>query len=96
MKEATGELNMTVVTLVAVAALGALFYLVLWPVIQTSIATQTCKSTYGSDYKAYKITDEKGQSSEVGTSQAKSTKFQCCQTKDGKKDESTCEDAEMD
>ena len=29
MKEATGELNMTVVTLVAISAVGALLYLVL-------------------------------------------------------------------
>lgn len=34
MKEATGELNMTVVTLVAVAAVAALFYFFLWPMIQ--------------------------------------------------------------
>lgn len=52
MKEATGELNMTVVTLIAVAAVGALFYLFVWPMIQRSIVTQTCK-TYGVDWKAY-------------------------------------------
>ena len=92
MKEATGELNMTVVTLVAVAALGALFYLVLWPVIQTSIATQTCKSTYGSEYKAYKM---EGNDTEVGTSQAKSTKFQCCKAGEGG-GKTDCQDAEMD
>ena len=51
MKEATGELNMTIVTLIAVAALGALFYWVIWPIIQKSIVNQTCK-TYGSDWTA--------------------------------------------
>ena len=36
MKEAMGELNMTVVTIVAVAAIAALFALV-WPTIRNSI-----------------------------------------------------------
>lgn len=33
MKEATGELNMTVVIVIAVAALAAFFYTVIWPAI---------------------------------------------------------------
>ena len=37
MKEATGELNMTVVTLVAVSALAALFAFVIWPIIQRMV-----------------------------------------------------------
>lgn len=56
MKEATGELNMTVITLVAVAAVGALFYFVIWPVIQRMVMNQTC-SSYG-DFHAEKSTDE--------------------------------------
>ncbi len=51
MKEATGELNMTVVTLIAIAAIGALFYAFIWPMVQRTIVNQTCK-TYGPDYKA--------------------------------------------
>ncbi len=54
MKEATGELNMTVITLIAIAAIGALFYLFVWPMIQLVIANQTCK-TYGTNYKAVKV-----------------------------------------
>ena len=42
MKEATGELNMTVVTVVAIAAVGAFFYAFVWPSIKTSIAKSTC------------------------------------------------------
>lgn len=42
MKEATGELNMTVVTVVAIAAVGAFFYAFVWPGIQNSIAKNTC------------------------------------------------------
>ena len=37
MKEATGELNMTVVTVVAIAAIAAFFYAFVWPVIQGNI-----------------------------------------------------------
>ncbi len=44
MKEATGELNMTVITVVAIAAIAAIFYAWIWPGIQVSIAKNTCKS----------------------------------------------------
>ncbi|MFI3260886.1 MAG: hypothetical protein R3Y13_04150 [bacterium] len=47
MKEATGELNMTVVTVVAIAAVGAFFYAIVWPTIQTSIKQSTyCATAY--------------------------------------------------
>lgn len=54
MKEATGELNMTVITVVAIAAVAALFYAFVWPVIQQSIATNSCTAAYGPDYAAKK------------------------------------------
>lgn len=41
MKEATGELNMTVITVVAIAAVGAFFYAFIWPGIQKSIKRNT-------------------------------------------------------
>ncbi len=41
MKEATGELNMTVVTVVAIAAVGAFFYAFVWPAIQANIESST-------------------------------------------------------
>ena len=40
MKEASGELNMTVVTIVAIAAIAAFFSVVLWPKIRTTINNQ--------------------------------------------------------
>ena len=63
MKEATGELNMTVITVVAIAAVGAFFYAFIWPQISNSIknntkcsdavcpsgCTGTCKCTYIND-----------------------------------------------
>ena len=53
MKEATGELNMTVVTLIAIAAIAALFYFAIWPMVQQMLVQQTC-NTYGPNYKAVK------------------------------------------
>ena len=48
MKEATGELNMTVVTVVAIAAVGAFFYAFVWPTIKNNISKNTnCASAYG-------------------------------------------------
>lgn len=44
MKEATGELNMTVITIVAIAAIVALFYAFVWPAIQGSLNLNTCKN----------------------------------------------------
>lgn len=93
MKEATGELNMTVVTLVAVAAIGALFYLVIWPIIQQSIVSQTCKTSFGSDYKAQKVEDAAAQN--TGNSNAKIYKWQCCPVEDGKVNQAACVDAEQ-
>lgn len=47
MKEATGELNMTVITVVAIAAIAGIFYAWVWPTIQVSIAKNTCASECG-------------------------------------------------
>ena len=41
MKEATGELNMTVVTVVAIAAVAAFFYAFVWPNIKNTIESST-------------------------------------------------------
>ena len=92
MKEATGELNMTVVTLVAIAAIGAVFYFVVWPMVQAALVSQTCRSTYGPDYTAqtYNGTAKPGEqgsaqgcyvvnSSDKDTgSQAEVSKWECC------------------
>ncbi|MBE6161215.1 MAG: hypothetical protein E7158_03245 [Firmicutes bacterium] len=49
MKEATGELNMTVVIVIAVGVLTAFFYTILWPMIKSnfdhnaSCAKAVCK-----------------------------------------------------
>lgn len=73
MKETTGELNMTVVTLVAVAAVAALFYFFLWPMIQKMVANQTC-STYGNGWTAKYVKEISGA---TGTD-AKVNEYMCC------------------
>lgn len=73
MKEATGELNMTVITVIAIAAVGALFYMFVWPTIQKSIANNTCKA-YGTGWHAEKIDDT--QTDVAGD--AKLNKYACC------------------
>lgn len=63
MKEATGELNMTVVTVVAIAAVAAFFYAFVWPAIKANINRNTyCAAAYGcdGDGKNCHYLDEKG------------------------------------
>ena len=63
MKEATGELNMTVVTVVAIAAVGGFFYFFIWPGIQGGLIKNTCQNLCpNGEVKAAKKADngEKG------------------------------------
>lgn len=70
MKEATGELNMTVITVIAIAAVAALFYAFVWPMIQRTIADRTCQ-TYGAGWHAVK-------GSGVATGEEKTSSWVCC------------------
>ena len=88
MKEATGELNMTVITVIAIAAVGALFYAFIWPMIQRTITQQTCNAfgsnANGQKYYAVKVTAEQlktianDQSSVVSSSSEKTSNWACC------------------
>ena len=71
MKEATGELNMTVITVVAISAIAALFYAFVWPMVQTNIVQRTC-DTYGTGYKAQK----KG--NDTVDNNGKTSNWECC------------------
>ena len=53
MKEATGELNMTVIVIIAIAAVLALFWAFLWPAISSGLKGNTCKSWTDGNGKAY-------------------------------------------
>ncbi len=60
MKEATGELNMTVVTVVAIGAVMLFFYAIIWPTIKINMAlTTACNSAGAGSYNVsgddYKI-----------------------------------------
>ena len=56
MKEATGELNMTVVTIIAIGAIIALFW-AMWPTIENTIKN-TWNSTAGNVCTADPITGQ--------------------------------------
>lgn len=56
MKEATGELNMTVVTIVAIAALVAFFYLIIWPVLQNGMTLNSACNASNAGQSYYKQT----------------------------------------
>lgn len=79
MKEATGELNMTVITVVAIAAVAGLFYAFVWPMIQQRIVNNTC-STMGNGWNASRTTG--GQVSQgcqaADADEAGGTTWQCC------------------
>ena len=54
MKEATGELNMTVIVIIAIAAVLALFYAFLWPTIKAGLKGNVCKSWTDRSGEPYK------------------------------------------
>ena len=76
MKEATGELSVTVITVVAIAAVATLFYTLVWPAIQQSIAQNTC-NTMGSNYWAVKTTGSEADKA-LDQSNATKQKYKCC------------------
>ncbi|MFI3260885.1 MAG: hypothetical protein R3Y13_04145 [bacterium] len=62
MKEATAELNSTVITVIAVAAFAAFFFTILWPRINQSIDVDTkcadaiCENCTGNNCTTVKCT----------------------------------------
>lgn len=55
MKAATGELNLTVITLIAIAAVIGFFW-IMWPNIQNAINSQW--GNISSDYNGYIVVDQ--------------------------------------
>ena len=68
MKEATGELNMTVITIVAIAAMAAVFYFLIWPLVQRTLATNSCRTAYGAGYSARKLSTNMNDGSQADVS----------------------------
>lgn len=84
MKEATGELNMTVITVVAIAAVGLIFTLFVWPNIQANMMMNTACSNvdmYG-NYEQNKAEGHTEGSSQEGTITC--VDFTCTATYNGK------------
>lgn len=79
MKEATGELNMTVITVVAIAAIAGLFYAFVWPMIQRRIVQNIC-ITMGDNWTAQETTNGQVTAGcqEVRSDNAGGTSWQCC------------------
>ena len=83
MKDASGELSMTVITILAVVAVGGIFAIFVWPIIQQQLANSTCR-TYGENYKAQVDTSKSTAGSNSIFDLSKKT-YKCC---DGDKCES--------
>ena len=67
MKEASGELSMTAVAVVAIAAIGVVFTTLIWPAIKNNITRSTnctqafnCQCTAGSKMCSCEYVDETG------------------------------------
>ena len=87
MKEATGELNMTVITVVAIAAVGLLFTAFVWPNIQSNLAINTACSQVDNNGN-YKTTDTSITSGNNGF--VTCTSFNCTATYNNKQFTKAC------
>lgn len=90
MKEATGELNMTVITVVAIAAVGLIFTLFVWPNIQANLMMNTACSNIdmNGDYTATETKAEGAKDPGEGTVTCKD--WTCTATYNGKTYQKTC------
>lgn len=88
MKEATGELNMTVITVVAIAAVGLLFTIFVWPNIQANMTLNTACSQV--DSKGNYRTANNALTGDSNEGQIDCTKFSCTVIYDGKTYSKNC------
>ena len=97
MKEATGELNMTVVTVVAIAAVGAFFYAFVWPAIQRRLEANTICSTASPGFQQGDNETTEGYiscgalESKGGKGNTNNSKYTCTYFQNGKKGTVTCQ-----
>lgn len=90
MKEATGELNMTVITVVAIAAVGLLFTLFVWPNIQANVMMSSACSNIdmNGNYKA-----DNGGNNVDGEGTIECQAFQCTATYNGRTYTKNCKNS---
>lgn len=91
MKEATGELNMTVITVVAIAAVGALFTVFVWPNIQMNLMLSTACSQI--DTNGNYQNEEEGADNATKKS-ISCTNFECSAEYNGHKGKRTCKNSQ--
>ena len=89
MKEATGELNMTVITVVAIAAVGLIFTMFVWPNIQANLMMSTACSNM--DMNGNYSANGKGGQANEGT--VVCTNFNCTANYNGKSYMKNCNSA---
>ena len=89
MKEATGELNMTVITVVAIAAVAAMFYAFLWPNIKTSIQAQTICAN-GPSYETPDLSSTTEGYVKCTAVNSSTKRYRCTYFMDGKSNEIIC------
>ena len=72
MKDATGELSMTAIAVVAIAAIGVVFTQLVWPTIKKNITRSAhCSEAYGcadngnSTVKCVYMTDDSGTTTDI-------------------------------
>ncbi|MBQ8659298.1 MAG: hypothetical protein IJ475_00460 [Bacilli bacterium] len=90
MKEATGELNMTVITVVAIAAVGLIFTMFVWPNIQANLMMSTACSNMDMNGN-YTANQTNGQNTNEGT--VTCSNFQCTANYNGKTYTKDCNNA---
>ncbi len=87
MKEATGELNMTVITVVAIAAVGLLFTIFVWPNIQSNLAINTACANVDNNGN-YETTDNSINAGDDGY--VKCQNFTCTANYNGRQFDKSC------
>ena len=90
MKEATGELNMTVITVVAIAAVGMLFTIFVWPNIQSNMALNTACSQTDANGNYSTATGALTTTGTANDGQVTCTSFTCTVTYNGKSYSKKC------
>lgn len=58
MKEASGELNMTLITVIAIAAVGVIFYMFILPIIKNQVKIGACASSCGCKEAVSSVSDD--------------------------------------
>lgn len=89
MKEATGELNMTVIAVVAIAAVGAFFYAFVWPAIQNRLEANTICATASPGF--VQGDPNKEGYIKCATATAGANKYKCDYFQNNKKGSVTCQ-----